>query len=100
MLDADTASKKAKFTKQSKYSSLKHLVTTSNAVERLFSKAKLIMTDQRKAMSPYHLDLSLFLQFNRHMWDAVTIDTIVNEKQEAVDNTKETGEESEDDDDI
>ena len=46
-------------------SSLNHLVTISNIVKRLFSKAKLIVRDQRKLMEPQPLELLLFLRCNK-----------------------------------
>ena len=58
---------------KSKYKSLKHCLTTSNIVERLFSRAKLILSERRKSMSPYHLELLLFLRSNQELWNDYTI---------------------------
>ena len=58
---------------KSKYKSLKHCLTTSNIVERLFSRAKLILSERRKSMSPYHLELLLFLRANQELWNEFTI---------------------------
>jgi hypothetical protein len=52
---------------------LKHCLTTSNIVERLFSRAKLILSERRKSMSPYHLELLLFLRANQELWNDYTI---------------------------
>lgn len=50
-----------------------HGIPTSNCCERLFSRAKIFSSDRRKCTSPYHLELSIVLWANRHMWDAATI---------------------------
>jgi len=49
----------------SAYRSTKHVLPTSNLVERLFSRAKRVMTDSRKCMHPKRLEEVLFLQYNR-----------------------------------
>ena len=36
-----------------------------------------IMSDHRKSMSPYHLELLLWLRYHRHWWNAGTIDEII-----------------------
>ena len=51
--------------------------------ERLFSYAKINMRDKRKSMSPYHLELLLFLRSNIDMWDASS--TV----QDCIDNPRE-----------
>jgi hypothetical protein len=56
---------------------MKHLLPTSNIVERLFSRAKIILADRRKRMSPYHLELLLFLRINRDLWNANDIQNIL-----------------------
>ena len=74
----EAVAKKAKNSRRAtKYRSMNHLVTTSNIVERLFSRAKLIMRDQRKLMEPQHLELLLFLRCNKFLWNEVTIDDII-----------------------
>ena len=57
---------------------------TSNIVERLFSAARLILTDYRKSMSPYTFELSpytfecvMFLKSNRKLWDASLVSNLV-----------------------
>jgi len=72
-----TAKKAKNCNAATKYRSMNHLVTTSNIVERLFSRAKLVMTDQRKLMEPQHLELLLFLRCNKFLWSEVTIDDIL-----------------------
>ena len=57
-------------TKRLSYCSSKHVSATSNVCERLFSRAKLIARDHRKHMSPYHMELLLFLRYNHDLWDA------------------------------
>jgi hypothetical protein len=41
------------------YRSTKHILPTTNIVERLFSRAKLALTDHRKRMTPRHPELLL-----------------------------------------
>jgi hypothetical protein len=43
------------------YRSLKHVSAASNVCKRLFSRTKLIARYHRKHMSPYHMELLLFL---------------------------------------
>jgi len=62
----------------SAYRSTKHVLPTSNLVERLFSRAKRVMTDSRKCMHPKRLEEVLFLQYNRSLWDADTIQEVLN----------------------
>lgn len=59
------------------YSSLNYVPPTSNIVERLFSNARLILTDYRKSMSPYTLECVMFLKFNRNYWDLDLVAKIV-----------------------
>ena len=47
------------------YRLTKHILPTTNIVERLFSRAKLALTDHRKRMTPRHLELLMFL---RKVW--------------------------------
>ena len=42
---------------------------TSNVVERLFSGARLVLTDYRKSMTPYTFECLMFLKMNRNLWD-------------------------------
>ena len=46
----------------------KKLTGTSNDVERLFSKAKLVLTDRRAGMTPYMFEILLFLTLNSDYW--------------------------------
>lgn len=60
------------------YVDLKWVQSTSNIVERLFSKARLILTDYRKSMKPCHFELLLLLKCNRSLWsleDLVTVES-------------------------
>ena len=43
--------------------------TTSNICERLFSKAKLTVGLLRTSLSPFMLEMLLFLRLNRDLWD-------------------------------
>ena len=42
---------------------------TSNDCERLFSNAKFVFQDLRKALTPKNLEILLFLKLNKKYWD-------------------------------
>jgi hypothetical protein len=53
--------KQARLVQSNNYCLTKHIMPTTNIVERLFSRAKLTLTDPRKCMTPRHLELLMFL---------------------------------------
>jgi hypothetical protein len=53
----------------SSYVDMTFIPPTSNIVERLFSKARLVLTDYRKSMSPYTFECIMFLKMNNALWD-------------------------------
>lgn len=61
----------------SEYPSLNFVPPTSNVVERLFSNARLVLTDYRKSMSPYTFECVMFLKINRDYWDLDLVAKIV-----------------------
>ncbi len=63
----------------SSYHPVNHILPTSNIVERLFSRAKLIKTDHRKTMTAPHLDALLFLRCNRSKWNEKTVQFCLHE---------------------
>ena len=65
--------------KKSRYRATEHIFTTSVIVECLFSRAKMILEDRRKSMSPWHMELLLFLYSNRDLWDANTVNLCMRE---------------------
>ena len=93
VLERAQAAKRQRIEK-SAYRSMKHVSPTSNVCERLFSRAKLIMTDQRKHMTPYHLEMMLFLRFNSDLWNIAILDDIIKKGEvnltPAEENTLET----------
>jgi hypothetical protein len=60
-----------------RYMNLEFIPPTSNIVERLFSSARLVLTDYRKSMSPYTFECVMFLKFNTSLWDINTVSKIV-----------------------
>ena len=56
--------------------STKHIAPTSNICERLFSRAKLVMSAQRRLMDPSTLETILLLRYNHDLWDASTVDMV------------------------
>ena len=71
--------RKVGFSKFSKYRSTAHVLPTSNLCERLFSLAKLILTDLRQNMSPSTLNDTLSLKSSRRLWNANLIQEIWSE---------------------
>ena len=77
------AAKKAR-TDKSAYRSLAHVSSTSLICERLFSRAKLIMSHLRAHMDPDSLAMLLFLKVNKNFWnDATIIDDIITPEDDA-----------------
>ena len=56
------------------YRDVRFVVPTSNMVERLFSKAKLVYTDRRQSLLPINFEMVLFLAVNQCLWDAKLVD--------------------------
>ena len=75
----------------SKYKSLKHCLTTSNIVEHLFSRAKLILSERRNSMSPYHLELLLFLRANQELWNEFKIQDCYDNPEHLMHEDKSSG---------
>jgi hypothetical protein len=59
------------------YINVSQIPPTSNIVERLFSAARLVLTDYRKSMTPYTFECVMFLKFNRNYWDNVLVSKMV-----------------------
>lgn len=78
----DTEARKRQRMFMSKYRSMKHISPTSNVCERIFSRAKLIMRPHRKHMSPFHLEMLIFLRCNKVLWDATTVENCTSESSE------------------
>ena len=76
-MDKIRASGSAKIAKKSHYACLNYVSATSNVVERLFSRAKLVMTDQRRSMDPSTLEAILMLRYNHDIWDVYLLDSLV-----------------------
>jgi hypothetical protein len=58
---------------KTKFVDLQFLLSISNVVERLFSLARLILTDERKNMSPIVFEAMLYLQKNREYWSVIDV---------------------------
>jgi hypothetical protein len=68
----------------SAYRSVKHVYSTTNIVERLFSRAMIVLSDLlRNRMTPRHLEDVLYLRVNRHLWNEGTIQAIMDRPQPA-----------------
>ena len=75
--------KMARVAPTSVYRSVKHVFSTTNIVERLFNRAKIVLSDLRNCMLPRHLDDVLYLRVNRYLWNEVTIQMIMDRPQPA-----------------
>jgi hypothetical protein len=71
------ALKKKKINVQNEYIDMSFIPPTSNIVERLFSAARLVLTDYRKSMSPYTFECVMFLKINRKLWDSSLVRSVV-----------------------
>jgi hypothetical protein len=71
--------KMARVAPPSAYRSVKHVYSTTNIVERLFSRAMIVLSDLlRNRMTPRHLEDVLYLRVNRRFWNELTIQAIMN----------------------
>ena len=61
----------------SAYVSLNHLSGTSNICEKLFSVTEMIMADRRKSLESFHLEMLIFLNYNKELWTEVTMQDIL-----------------------
>ena len=59
------------------YQPMKWLNPTSNVVEILFSRAKMVLSDHRMSMLPMNLEETLFLYINERFWDIDVISKFV-----------------------
>ena len=67
----------------SKYCDLSHITSTNNDLERLFSRAKIVMRPHRKSMKPWRLEMLLFLRMNKHLWDVHDLHACLNREEAA-----------------
>ena len=74
-------SKKRKLSAGSKYIDLTQIPPTSNIVERLFSAARLVLTDYRKSMDDYSFECLMFLKTNNTFWDLALFNEIYNSQE-------------------
>ena len=61
--------------------SIRHLLRCNNICERLFSRTKLIMTDNRKSMDPSTLETIIMLRMNKDLWDERDVEAIIHEEK-------------------
>eukprot|EP00918_Siedleckia_nematoides_P068503 GHVU01149252.1.p2 GENE.GHVU01149252.1~~GHVU01149252.1.p2 ORF type:complete len:428 (-),score=59.77 GHVU01149252.1:4483-5766(-) len=60
------------------YQDLGWIPCTSNVCERAFSMSGKVLTDDRKGLSPHHLELIMFLKLNRQMWNLGLVQRVIN----------------------
>ena len=86
----DWDSRKRRKLMVSKDRSMRHVSPTSNVCERLFSREALVMrSHRRRHMSPFHLEMLMYLRSNKVLWDETTVEMCINELPGA-DATEET----------
>jgi hypothetical protein len=56
-----------------KYINLSFIQPTSNCVERLFSRTRKVWREDRKKMTPSHMEMLMFLTINRDLWDEMLV---------------------------
>ena len=56
-----------------RYFNLSYIPPTSNVVERLFSSARLVLTDYRKSMTDYTFECVMFLKLNSEKWNVDSV---------------------------
>ena len=61
--------------------SIRHLLRCNNICERLFSRTKLIMTDNRKSMDPSTLETIIMLRMNKDLWDERDVEAIIHKEK-------------------
>jgi len=88
--------KRQKITNHPQYRSVKHVLPTSNMVERLFSQTKYIMTDNRKQMNPEHLNEIMILKYHRSHWNVALVQSCMRMNEEEKVNDESKMKESED----
>ena len=62
------------------YQPMEWLNPTSNVVERLFSRAKMVLSDHRMSMLPLNFEETLFLYINERFWDINVISKFVEQQ--------------------
>ncbi|ETN20376.1 hypothetical protein PPTG_03398 [Phytophthora nicotianae INRA-310] len=62
---------------KSAYSQLNAIPPTSNAAERLFSMARMVLRYERNRLSPLMLEMLLFLKLNSKYWDVTMVDAVI-----------------------
>ncbi len=58
---------------------LRFLLPTSNACERLFSRAGYVLGDRRQSIHPANFEQQMFLFANSHLWGIEDVKAVVNE---------------------
>ena len=64
----------------SKYVTVSHVIPTSNKVERMFSRCKIIMNDLRASMHPKILENFMMLRENKSLWGQDTVEEALTRK--------------------
>jgi hypothetical protein len=67
--------------KEDGFKSTSHVSPTSNIVERLFSRAGIIMRPSRRGMDPSTLEMLLMLRCNKDMWSPKSLQDIFDRKK-------------------
>ncbi|KAL0221884.1 hypothetical protein RCL1_001738 [Eukaryota sp. TZLM3-RCL] len=79
----------------SQYIDLNFIPCTSNSVERLFSRAKILLGTFRHRLLPSSLEQQLFLLSNRNLWDVDLIEKILKDTPDIIEDEVITDDEFE-----
>ncbi len=70
------AFKRRRVQRRTQYMDVSFVPPTSNECERFFSAVKLQLTDLRKCMDIYTIEMVMMLSYNRDIWDVYTVEMI------------------------
>ena len=82
--------------------SFRHFLRVNNICERLFSRCKLLMTDNRKLMDPSTLEVLIMLRTNKDLWDERDMEWILNNPRffDAIDQDSAENDAEDDEDEV
>jgi hypothetical protein len=61
----------------SPYISADWVPVTSVLAESFFSSASAVWSESRSSITPYNLECTMFLKFNRFLWNASTVQQVI-----------------------
>ncbi|RLN95492.1 hypothetical protein BBJ28_00019948 [Nothophytophthora sp. Chile5] len=77
VLQLERTRKRKRAQNQNEYALLPCIPPTSNMVERFFILARITFGHERHSITPYTLEMILFLRVNKRIWDVHTVDNCI-----------------------